>query len=255
MFEDVSTANLTEANHRVSVLSKKSARVVRGNVREWIFECLKVIQQLSPNSGCTSELKECAAQLSFLLDGPRTFPDEFENIAIDQIHKDAALSLNGVLQDIEDELSIRAKLDPVSEFWSDLHPNVVRVSRKLFEDGHYANSALAALTELNEKVKAYARSTGVLSFDKGEPNGADLMFRAFGIQKDGTAPIVLDELSTESGRNIQDGYAKIFAGAMIGIRNPKAHANIKIDAKRATHFLYLASLLHQVFDDRATQKR
>jgi uncharacterized protein (TIGR02391 family) len=106
---------------------------------------------------------------------------------------------------------------------------------------------LDALKELNDKVKAYARSTGKLSFDKGELDGASLMFAAFG----GTPPpIVLADLSTESGRNIQDGYAKIFAGAMTGIRNQKAHANLQIDAERAIHLLYLASLLHQVFDER-----
>jgi uncharacterized protein (TIGR02391 family) len=193
------------------------------------------------------------SQLAFLLDGARTHPDEFELIAIDQIHKDAARSLKNLLLDIEDELSIRAKLDPVSEFWSDLHPDVVRVSRKLFEDGHYANSALAALTELNDKVKVYARSTGVLSFDKSEPDGADLIFRAFGIQERRYCTYRSRGPVDRERRNIQDGYSKIFAGAMIGIRNPKAHANIKIGAKRAPHFLYLASLLHQVFDDRATQ--
>jgi len=32
-------------------------------------------------------------------------------------------------------------------------------------------------------------------------------------------------------------------GAMTGIRNPKAHTNIQIDAMRALHFLMLASLL------------
>jgi len=43
---------------------------------------------------------------------------------------------------------------------------------------------------------------------------------------------------------------QIYAGAMIGIRNPKAHANITIDAKRAKHHLHLASLLAYCFDER-----
>jgi hypothetical protein len=42
----------------------------------------------------------------------------------------------------------------------------------------------------------------------------------------------------------------IFAGAMIGIRNPKAHDNIKITEKRARHFIYLASLLMHKIDER-----
>jgi uncharacterized protein (TIGR02391 family) len=65
------------------------------------------------------------------------------------------------------------------------------------------------------------------------------------------APIVrLADLSTEDGRNIQKGYMQIFAGAMTGIRNPKAHSNVTIDANRAIHHLHLASLLHHVFDER-----
>ena len=55
--------------------------------------------------------------------------------------------------------------------------------------------------------------------------------------------ITLDDLSCTSGRDIQIGYMHIFAGAMTGIRNPKAHANITITPERAIHFLYLASLL------------
>jgi hypothetical protein len=53
---------------------------------------------------------------------------------------------------------------------------------------------------------------------------------------------------SESGRNIQQGYMDIFAGAMTGIRNPKAHGNIQIDSKQAIHLLFLASLLLHKLD-------
>jgi len=43
---------------------------------------------------------------------------------------------------------------------------------------------------------------------------------------------------------------QIFAGAMTGIRNPKAHANIVIDRNRAIHLLFLASLLFFKLDER-----
>jgi uncharacterized protein (TIGR02391 family) len=73
------------------------------------------------------------------------------------------------------------------------------------------------------------------------------MNKAFSVNK----PIVtLDDLSTDTGRNIQQGYMQIYAGAMIGIRNPKAHANITIDGLRAKHHLYLASLLAYRFEER-----
>jgi uncharacterized protein (TIGR02391 family) len=80
-----------------------------------------------------------------------------------------------------------------------------------------------------------------------ELDGAALMHKALSP----SAPlIVLGDLSTESGKNIQQGYMQIYAGAMIGIRNPKAHDNIVIDELRAKHFLYLASLLAYCFDER-----
>ena len=60
----------------------------------------------------------------------------------------------------------------------------------------------------------------------------------------------LGDLATESGRNIQDGYSHIFAGAMQAIRNPSAHANTEIDSNRACHQLMLASLLFRQIDER-----
>ena len=62
--------------------------------------------------------------------------------------------------------------------------------------------------------------------------------------------VVLDDLSNESGRNVQLGYMQLYAGSMTGVRNPKAHANVTIDEIRARHFLYLASLLAYRFDER-----
>ena len=128
------------------------------------------------------------------------------------------------------------------DFWARLHTSVVQASRTRFDAGHYADAVEAALKELNQKVKDHVRKKTGQEFD-----GADLMNRAFSPK----SPIItLADLSTEDGRNIQQGYMQIFAGAMTGIRNPKAHSNVSIDEKRAIHHLHLASLLHQIFDER-----
>ncbi len=42
---------------------------------------------------------------------------------------------------------------------------------------------------------------------------------------------------------------ELFSGSMIGIRNPKAHANISITKERAIHFIFLASLLMYKLDE------
>lgn len=125
--------------------------------------------------------------------------------------------------------------------WDLIHPEVTRVARSRFESGHYADSVEAALKEVNSVVKRKVKdATGQ------EPDGNRLMERAFS----STSPVIeLDDLSTESGKNIQSGYQRLFSGAMIGVRNPQAHENVVIDANRAMHFLFLASLLMHKLDE------
>ena len=119
--------------------------------------------------------------------------------------------------------------------WKILHPSSRNVARSRFESGHYADSVEAALKEVNVAVKKVVKSvTGE------ELDGAPLMHKAFSPKQ----PIIhVGDLSTESGRSTQQGYMQIFAGAMTGIRNPKAHDNLVISRYRAIHFLFLASLL------------
>jgi uncharacterized protein (TIGR02391 family) len=128
---------------------------------------------------------------------------------------------------------------PTSDFFMDLDADIRRVSQQLFKDTHYADSVSAAFKELNHQVKQeYKRRKNV------ELDGADLMRQAFSPKN----PVfVLADQSNESGRNIQQGFMELFAGAMIGIRNPHAHENLVLDSDDAKHFLYLASLLMKKF--------
>jgi uncharacterized protein (TIGR02391 family) len=127
-------------------------------------------------------------------------------------------------------------------FWSLLHPKVISAAKTRFEAKHYADAVEAALKEFNVAGKEIVkRKTGQ------ELDGAPLMLRAFSPNPPVIIP--LDDISTESGRNIQQGYMQIFAGAMTGIRNPKAHENINITRERAIHFLFLSSLLFAKLDE------
>lgn len=128
------------------------------------------------------------------------------------------------------------------DFWADIHVKITSVAKSRFESTYYADAAESAFKEVNTCVKDIVkRKTGK------ELDGAPLMKTAF---SPNNPLIVLGDLSTESGRNIQQGYMEIFAGAMMGIRNPKAHDNLNITEKRAKHFIYLASLLMQKIDER-----
>jgi uncharacterized protein Ymh len=55
--------------------------------------------------------------------------------------------------------------------------------------------------------------------------------------------------TSQSGQDEQKGYMDLFAGAMAAPRNPKAHANLPIEADRAAHHLCVASLLMFQFDE------
>jgi len=127
-----------------------------------------------------------------------------------------------------------AKL-PELDFWGMIHKDIIRVAKDKFKDGYYADAVESAFKEINKHIKKIVRDkTGE------ELDGANLMYKAL---SERNPIIVLDDLSSETGRNIQKGYMQIFAGAMTGIRNPKAHENITISKDRATHFIFLASLL------------
>ncbi len=128
---------------------------------------------------------------------------------------------------------------PTSDFFSDLDTDIRRVSEKLFKDGHYADSILAAFKELNDQVKQeYLKHRGE------ELDGADLMRKAF---SPNNPVFAFANQSSESGKKTQQGFMELFAGSMIGIRNPHAHENLSLDPDGAKHLLYLASLLMKKF--------
>lgn len=129
----------------------------------------------------------------------------------------------------------------IDTFWVIIHPQITTISKKKFEDGHFADSVESALKEVNTRVKKYFKAS-----QGKEPDGADLMHNAFSPKN---PIIIIDDLSTESGRAMQQGYMELFAGSMTGIRNPKAHENITITSERAIHFLFLSSLLMSKLDE------
>jgi uncharacterized protein (TIGR02391 family) len=121
-------------------------------------------------------------------------------------------------------LDTARQLIEASGLWLLLHPRVVELAKPRFESGHYADAVESAFKELNAMVKElYIKSGG------DELDGVSLMRKAF---TPGKPAIRLDDLSTETGRNIQQGYMDLFAGSMSGIRNPKAHGNLNITPER-----------------------
>lgn len=129
---------------------------------------------------------------------------------------------------------------PATDFWALIHPDIIAVAKSRFETGHFADCAEAAFKQINSVVKDFVKTAIGKELD-----GAGLMKFAFSVN----SPVIeIDSITTETGRNIQQGFMEIFAGSMTGIRNPKAHAVITIGRERAIHFIFLASLLMDTID-------
>ena len=136
-----------------------------------------------------------------------------------------------------------AKLNSqIDQVWALLHPSVTNLAKPRFDAGHFADAVEAVLKEVNSVVKQLHKAVA-----NEELDGATLMRKAF---SPNNPTIALDDLTTETGRNIQQGHMDLFVGAMIGVRNPKAHGNVVITKERAIHHFFLASLLFYKIDER-----
>ena len=127
------------------------------------------------------------------------------------------------------------------DFWVYIHPLIIKESQQLYNDTHYSKAVQAAFVEINARVKKIR-----LKIDGKELDGDTLMRQTFSANN----PVLLfEDISTESGRNVQQGYMDIFAGVMKGVRNPSAHENIEINSDDAVRKLMLASLLMYKIDE------
>lgn len=127
-------------------------------------------------------------------------------------------------------------------YWQLIHPRIRFLAQTRFEQGFYGDAVESSFKEVNNCIKQHIKIlTGK------ELDGGALMNYAFSPQ---SPLITLGDLSTETGRNIQQGYMLLFSGSMTGIRNPKAHGNLNPSPSKAQHLICLASLLMTKFDER-----
>ncbi len=146
--------------------------------------------------------------------------------------------LNGLISELEIESNPMQGEDK----WNAIHPAITRISKSRFETEHYGDAVEAAFKELNDLIKkAYKLKT------TKEEDGDALMRKAFSVSANNPV-FKFADISTETGRNIQQGYMDIFAGSMKGIRNPKAHSNLDVHPEEAWEMIVLASHLMRMWE-------
>jgi uncharacterized protein (TIGR02391 family) len=113
-----------------------------------------------------------------------------------------------------------------------IHPRIEKVSKELFDDGHYAQATFEAFKLLDNEVQHVAKS--------GD-SGTKLMMGVFG----GVSPTIrLTRMTSASEKDEQEGYKFLFAGSMLAIRNPRGHTVGLADSLgECLDHLTLASLL------------
>jgi uncharacterized protein (TIGR02391 family) len=119
----------------------------------------------------------------------------------------------------------------------DLHPEVARSVGRLFEHGHYANAVEDACKILDGLVK--------LRSGRSDKSGTELMLGVFSPKK----PVLkFNDLQTESDKSEQQGMMYLYAGAMLALRNPRAHGLLRDDAESALEYIAFVNLLAKTLD-------
>ncbi len=164
--------------------------------------------------------------------------DDFKKLSglINALNEDSEIEINPIRQQ-EQAITVISSKDNI---WNYVHSIIINVAKKKFIDGHYADAVESAFKEINSRLKEIYRQER-----KEEKDGADLMRKAF---TPNDPLLIFEDMNCQNGKDTQQGYMDIFAGAMTGIRNPKAHENLYITENDAAKKLIFASLLMDKID-------
>lgn len=147
------------------------------------------------------------------------------------------------LADLPAPENSRSEIEELHPFDArNIHTEVARVTRQLFDDGHYSHATFEAFKLIEKIVK---NLSGV------SETGRRLMMIAFN-EKD--PKIELTSLSTEIKKSEQEGYKFIFSGTAMAIRNPRGHeVNNDETMGQCLDHIGLASFLLRLLNDSKTK--
>lgn len=119
----------------------------------------------------------------------------------------------------------------------DLHPRMADVCADLYRDGHYRNAVLDASVALVNFVKERSR--------RHDLDGANLMRTVF---SKSNPVLAFNDLNDPTELDYQEGMMHLFEGAVLALRNPRAHALLDDSPEDALEYIALLSLLAKHLD-------
>ena len=121
-----------------------------------------------------------------------------------------------------------------------IHPEVGNAAKDLFDDGHYSEATLASFKYLEEMI---AHISDI------DASGSKLIMQAFDSKQ--------KKIILARDKEVQKGFAHLFAGAFQAIRNPRAHKTsetIKESREECLEHISLASFLLRLLEKRLPLK-
>jgi uncharacterized protein (TIGR02391 family) len=121
--------------------------------------------------------------------------------------------------------------------YMDLHSRIASASAELYLDTHYRQAVLDASIALVNYVKEKSR--------RHDLDGAPLMRTVFSANN----PVLrFNDLTDQTGKDEQEGMMHLFEGAVLALRNPRAHALFDESPELALDYIGLLSLLAKRLD-------
>jgi uncharacterized protein (TIGR02391 family) len=119
----------------------------------------------------------------------------------------------------------------------DLHQRIAAVCVDLYRDGHYRNAVLDAAVALVNFVKEKSR--------RHDLDGSGLVTTVFSKNN----PILaFNGLKDKTDEDEQEGMMHLFVGAVLALRNPRAHVLLDDSPEMALEYIALISLLAKRVD-------
>lgn len=149
--------------------------------------------------------------------------------------------LQGLIQRIEEkrpelganpEAKAKATLEQL-----ELHPRVADACADTFRDGHYREAVLNASIALVNYVKERSRQHSL--------DGSGLMTTVFSANK---PVLAFNELKDQTDKDEQEGLMHLFMGAVLALRNPRAHALYDDSPEMALDYIAFLSMLAKRLD-------